>query len=231
MKRCSMLWAAIALAIAVNATPAERARAGVISTENWEAYSLSRASPDLDGWDYVADVASPPWNTLDNLESVWIGNSKPGDFSYPASYSGEQFVDMNASYLWQNTGHAFVDGVTYTLSVQATAAVPGERLYMYIGDHNPVEGPDLGTSLAMDYFDVPDTNFDWNEYVLSYTATADDVGKELVFALYGRSATYIDDVVAMSSAPEPSSFAMGVIGLVGLTLAGRWRRRWKARAC
>ena len=74
----------------------------------------------------MTDVASPPWYTLDNQNSAWIGNAKAGDASYPTAYSGEQFVDMNASYLWQNSGHKFAAGETYTLSVQATAALSGE---------------------------------------------------------------------------------------------------------
>jgi hypothetical protein len=207
---------------------AATASAELLSSENWDGYALGRASPNLDGWEYVTDVASPTWNTLDNLNSVSIVNARAGDPTYPAGYSGEQFVDMNASYLWQNTGSAFTEGVTYTLSLKATAATPGERIYMYLTDSNPMEGPELGTSLAVSYYDVPETDFSWNDYSLSYTASATDAGKDLVFAIYGRGATYIDDISVLSNAPEPSSLALGIIGLTGLALAGRWRKRAKA---
>ena len=222
-------WAAIVFTIAVCGTLASSVSASLLSSENWDGYALGRASPNLDGWEYVTDVASPSWNTLDNRDSAWIGNTSVGDNNYPSSYSGEQFVGMNASYLWQNTGHTYVEGVTYSLSLQATATRAGEGLYLYLADHNPVEGAALGTSLALDFFEVPDTDFGWNEYSTSYTATAADAGKDLVFAVYGRSGTYIDDVSVLSSAPEPSTFALATIGL-GLALAGGWRKRRKAAA-
>lgn len=221
------LWSSLAVACALAGAGSLTATAqgGLLSYDDWEGYTLTRASPNLNGWEYVTDVASPPWNTLDNRNSVWIGSAMAGDSTYPLACSGNQFVDMNASYLWQNTGESFVEGVTYTLSLQATAATSNERIYLYIADHDPVEGADLGTSLAMDYFDLPDTDFQWDEYSLSYTATAADAGKEMVFALYGRGASYVDNVSFASAAPEPSSLALGLVGLIGLAFAGRWRRR------
>ncbi len=225
MRNRFLLGGTIALSIVLCGMLAAVTSAGLMSSDDWEGYALGRASPNLDGWEYVTDVASSSWNTLDNRDSVWIGNTRAGDTTYPGSNSGEQFVGMNASYLWQNTGHSFVEGVTYNVTLQATAATSGEGLYLYIADHNPMEGADLGTSLALDFFDVPDTGFQWNEYSTSYTATAADAGKDMVFAIYGRGATYIDDVVVASSAPEPSTLVLAVMGLFGLALAGRWRKR------
>ncbi len=228
MKKRLSLWGTIALSMVLCSMLTATANAGLYASEDWEAYSLGRASPNLDGWEYVTDVASPPWNTLDGRDSVWIGNARAGDNTYPTGNSGEQFVGMNASYLWQNTGRTFAEGITYTVSLQATAATAGEGLYLYIADHDPMEGADLGTSVALDFFDVPDTDFLWNAYSMSYTATAADVGKDVVFALYGRGATYVDDITVASSAPEPSTFVLAAIGLVGLVLASRRRTRLQA---
>ncbi len=230
MRRVAKWATACAVVAAVALAGARSAQATLLLQEDWEGYVLGRASPDLDGWEYVTDVASPPWQTLDHRDNAWIGAARAGDASYPAAYSGQQLVGLNASYLWQNTGQMLTQGVTYTLSVQATAAVSGERIYLYLADHNPLEGPDLASGLATNFQNLPDTDFGWNAYSLSYTATAADAGKELVLGLYGRSATYIDDITLMSStsassAPEPTGLALGIIGLAGLALAGRWRQR------
>ncbi len=218
------LWIGVAAAIAASGRLTGTANAHVITFDDWETYQLGRDSPSLDGWEYVNDVASSSWNTIDYRGSAWIGNTKVGDNTYPHANSGEQFVDLNASYLWQNTGEKFIAGATYTLSLEATAATSGSGLYLYLTDHDPMEGPDLGTSLVVDYFDVPDTDFSWNEYTTSYTATADDAGKDIILAAYGRSATYIDDVQVVSTAPEPSSLTLAGIGLLGLLLVRRWRK-------
>jgi MYXO-CTERM domain-containing protein len=80
----------------------------------------------------------------------------------------------------------------------------------------------------LNYCDLPDTDHAWNEYTLSYEATAADTGQDLILALYGRGATHVDDVILASSAPEATSLALGMIGLAGLALAGRWRKRTRA---
>jgi MYXO-CTERM domain-containing protein len=214
----------IALAILVPALATNVASAGLIVSEDWESYSLTRAHPDLDGWDYVQDVASSSWNQIPDRGLAWIGNHREGDTTLPSAYSGEQFVELNASYLWRNTGKKFVSGVTYELETAATAGVAGEGLYLYIADHNPVEAPDLGTSRVVSFFNVPDSNYAWSPYGITYTATADDAGKDIVIAMYGRAATFVDNVKFASSAPEPASLTLAGIGLLGMAYVG-WRRR------
>ena len=128
-----------------------------------------------------------------------------------------------ANWLYQpgcTTPPAFVAGKTYEFSF--LAALLGGNSATLHASIQPASGVASGTSYGMD---VTPTSV-WQEYSLTFTAVAGDVGQPFTPAFLGAANVYFGiDSVRLSAVPEPSMLVLLLgAGLVSL-LAYAWRKR------
>lgn len=168
------------------------------------------------GWGYIKDIGSA-WTGWYYSGDPWVGNNYSyAGYSYPGmGHSGASWVDLNAGYISQAlTGETYVEGTTYELSTWINTTAEGQGLYLYflVGDWD--------AELAYGYHDVAveaDLS-SWSQYSFEYTATAEDAGKTIGIALYGRGETYADTIALT---PEPMT--LGLLGLGALMIRRRKR--------
>lgn len=176
---------------------------------------------DPDNWAYVDDMTTP-WANTYYSGYAWVGNTYYyGDWYPGVGHTGDQYVDINASYLHQSLGATYVEGETYELSIWCTTDTEGQGLYFYFTDGTGNDGW-TGASILEDSglieVAVENNLQTWSQYSHQYTATAADAGKDIGICIYGRSVTYGDDV-ALTIIPEP--ITLSLLGLGGLVLIRR----------
>ena len=115
---------------------------------------------------------------------------------------------------------AFVAGKTYEFSF--LAALLGGNSTTLHASIQPASGVASGTSYGMD---VTPTSA-WQEYSLTFTAVAGDVGQPFTPAFLGDANVYFGiDSVRLDAVPEPSMLVLLLgAGIVSL-LAYAWRKR------
>ncbi len=156
-----------------------------------------------DSWAYLNDVISPWYCSSGDSSGTWIGDDYLTGVAsgYPqVGHDGTAYVDMNGYYITQTLPNVYVEGTEYTLSVWATTGQDdsGQRVYLYISD----DASDLAVSGALDIPMSSGGTHDWYPYSLSYTATAADAGKNIVFWFWGDGDTYLDDIALELGAPK-----------------------------
>ena len=145
-------------------------------------------------WSYVNDMGGA-WAHTYYSGSPWAGNNYS---PVGMGHTGAQWLDLNAGYIHQTlTGETYEEDAIYELSIWATTTSGGQGLYLYFMDATAsADGWGDAIGLSTGYHDVavePDLST-WSRYTHKYTATADDAGKTIGIAFYGRSVTYGDTV-------------------------------------
>ncbi|MDX1696567.1 MAG: DUF642 domain-containing protein [Ketobacteraceae bacterium] len=201
MKLITQLVSATALAAALSAT----AQANLIQNGGFEDIGSSTA---LGGYGSASTwqiySAIPDWNASQNIE-IWTNN-----FIVPA-YEGNNVLELNAHP--GNAGGAFsiyqsfgtVTGQEYELTFA------GRKRQANSNESFRVEVGDLVTSIYNQAYGS------WTEYSYNFTALSD--WTTLTFTSLdggGDTTGNIFDAVSVTSVPEPGTFAMIGLGLVGL---------------
>ena len=147
-------------------------------------------------WAYVNDIDGSAWTSTAWGGSPWVANNYGG---VGMGHTGAQWVELNAGYIHQVlTGETYEEDAIYELSIWATTTTGGQVVYFYFTDATgSADGwggaPILSDSGAMTV--AVETNLStWSRYSDRYTAIADDAGKTIGIAIYGRGTTYGDTV-------------------------------------
>jgi len=167
-----------------------------------------------------------PW---EGVGGGWVAlNGTYGLLNIP---DGNNAASTSNDAIQQDLATTYVDGVTYTLSAQASARAAftsqGSLTAWQIALHNGNTEAELAaTTGAFDLIDSPDGPQAWQEISVSHTATAADDG-EPIRIYFGTGAApnstsdyrfIFDDVHLV---PEPATMTLLVLG--GLVLVLRRR--------
>lgn len=166
--------------------------------------------------------------------ATWRGSgwTTSGPGSYLTGVGGaQQGNQAMASPTWQTLNDTFVEGAVYTLSGYFGARFGNGALggmYLYHDEQNfYVSGGQIREYLDGEMATgVLNT---WTPFSFEYTATAADAGKNIGIMLYGEFWDNISLTVELAQAeavPEPSTYALGLIGLTGLGLVA-WRKKYR----
>jgi PEP-CTERM motif len=140
---------------------------------------------------------------------------------------GTTVAFANTGTISQTVSVTAVAGVTYTLQVDV-----GIRNDLFVNYHNVG-----GVSLVVDGHTVDATGTsplsgDWSNYVATYTATALDNGKPISIVLSSINPqgdwdnVRLTDSLSVGGVPEPSTWAMMILGFAGIGFMA-YRRKSK----
>ena len=172
--------------------------------------------PDAGNWAYVTTIQDDPgvgWyvhDTDDGETGPWLGDGYSG-FEHIVGTNGRSIAVISdgdaSSTISQNLGITFVEGETYTFSIDIFGdgsggehwaigigtedmsnqdALQRQRSALAINASNAVAGNSYFTDPG-DYtvLDPPDVFSGWQTRSVSYTATAEEEGKEIVVFFSG----------------------------------------------
>ncbi len=235
--RYSSSFTVVAVALAMFAFITPSASATPIDITNWgfetEATGTAGSSGDPTTVNGTTDGAYEFWNVpgWTNGTSLVFGEHNPDTTFYTSGKpsQGEIMLFMDNGSIYQTLGDTLQANTKYTLDVDigrridANGSNASWRVELW-----------AGTTL-LDYDEVgiggiaADT---WSTRELTYaTGSSVDSGQALKIVLsvpvasgYGQTANFDNVRLDASAIPEPTSFVMTVIGLIGL-LCYAWRKR------
>lgn len=160
------------------------------------------------------------WNLTGSMVSE-IDNGTAASDSYGAIPDGQQVWSTRNGSLWQNTGIALQTGWTYTLNLMASDwSLNAAGASLLAADDSVSQGTAFATTSVATVHQV------WNAYGVSsaYTGAAGKYLSVMVGHETGGWNAYDALSVSVTPAPEPSTVALTVSGLIGL-LCYAWRKR------
>jgi len=202
MKEKMRIWTIAGLILGV----ALSAASGALMNESFE-------TPAVEGAQSPAGTVPDNWNAEGTLGNLYLDRE---DLWSPFP-DGLQFVQLGPDLtLWQNTGLIMQEGVTYTLSFEATTydnwITDNVLAYMYAADASDQKGS-LIESFAdhVDNTASPSYHY-WKHEDFSYVCDATNAGKYLTVA-FGGTANWsgYDKVVLV---PEPLTVGFLALGLI-----------------
>jgi hypothetical protein len=207
----------LAVAAIVGATPA--AAANLLLNGSFEADDAS-ASP------YYIRAVPQDWIQVGGFDVVDIIHNTytQGPAVLLDAQDGDQFLDMNGAL---SSGGIYQDVLGLT---------PGERLSLslYVGKWAQ-NGPgrvtyslfDLGANqlIASGFTDVVTDGIDWAPVSVSGLTTSGDVRVQITGQAFFQAGPGVDNVTLVAGVPEPSAWAMMILGFFGTGALIRTNRR------
>ena len=187
----------------------------------FEVYMPNNTNGVDRGYDYVGTLHDWDYTEWGSPAASLIADTTHATTTTgpPTAHDGDNWVAFNQNTIHQALPGTYVEGVTYTLSWWAAADTSNQLMYVAFTDGAGANGYIGGSNAwyiagaGSPAIDVPDTGFAWNQYSYSFTASAADAGKRIGIDMYGRNATYIDDVSV--SYVEPNAEIISIMPVAG----------------